>query len=276
MPGVSLKPSEFIEGGVVPVDKNLLWRECRFNLFNYTKKDGTVVATTTAARIIYVDDDKNEYVQQYSAADPERFVPSEDGKTLVAVGSAQALAKSSNFYLLLNALLNAGMPENQIGDDISVLDGLYTYNIGLPEPKRAGLRREVAAGEEERQRVISVPAKILKAPWDKDGRRARAGSIVSASIDAASRAAKAASKVAEESEDEEGNNGLTVKLIDFVTKHLVDGKTTRQKVAGALFRDMDKKDPDRDACAALLFNPGFQAALLGAGFAISGETISKS
>ena len=61
---ISLKPSEFTEGGAVPVDRNLIWKECRFNIFDYTKKDGTIVAQTTSARIKYIDDDGAESEQQ--------------------------------------------------------------------------------------------------------------------------------------------------------------------------------------------------------------------
>ena len=128
---VSIRPSEMVEGGAVPVDRNLTWEKCRFALFNYTKKDGTVVATTTAAEIHYKDDDGQESVQNYSVGDPERFIPSKDGKTIVAVGAAQALSKSSNFYLLMNNLISAGFPENRLDADISTLDGLYTFNIGF-------------------------------------------------------------------------------------------------------------------------------------------------
>src|SRR3990170_8564334 len=97
---VSIRPSNFVEGGAVPVDKNLLWKECRFNLFDYTRKSGEVVATTVAAKITYVDDDGTEYDQQYSVGDPERFMPSKDGKTLIATVEGSSLSKSSNFYIL--------------------------------------------------------------------------------------------------------------------------------------------------------------------------------
>ena len=74
MSGVGFKLSDFVEGGAVPVEKNLTWKEARFNKFDYTKKDGTVVASTCALRVIYVDDDGTETEQQYSAADLARVV----------------------------------------------------------------------------------------------------------------------------------------------------------------------------------------------------------
>ena len=258
--GVSIRPSDFVEGGAVPVDRNLVWEKCRFALFDYTKKDGTVVATTTSIELHLKDDDGQEFVQNYSVGDPERFLPSTDGKTLVAVGAAQALSKSSNAYLLLNALINAGVPENKLSEDISVLDGLYAHHIGLPEPKRAGLARVVAEGAVARERVISVPDRILSAPWDKGGKGK----------------SKATVKAAAVMTEDEGDSDISSKALAFVAKHLDgDGNTTRQKLAVAVFKDL-AKDPDKDAIAGLIFKPEFGAALLQGGYTIVGENISKA
>ena len=252
---VSIRPSNFVEGGAVPVDKNLTWKECRFNLFDYTTKAGEVVATTIAARIKYVDDDGAEYDQQYSAGDPERFTPSKDGKTLIAVVDGASLSKSSNFYILMNALINAGFPENRIPEDgnISVLDGLYTHNIGLPEPKRSGLVR-TAPVEGTRERVISVPDSIIKLPWEGKGK-----STGKAPVKAATKAAPA-----------EGDTGdSTVEAIALVTEMLVDAeKVTRQLIAARAIRAKNQ------AVAGIVFKPAFQAALTEAGFTIDGENIS--
>lgn len=252
---VSIKPSEFVEGGAVPVERNLHWKECRFNIFEYKKKSGEVVAKTTALRVTYVDDDDQEMEQQYSVTDPERFIPSADGKTLVAIGSAQNLSKSSNFYLLMNALINSGFPENKLSGDVSVLDGLYTYNIGLPEPKRVGLARQVVEGETVRERVLSVPSKILSLPWEKKGK---------------GKGAKAAASAAP-AED------VTEKALAFVGKVIdaAGGPVSRQDLAVKLFKDL-AKDPDKDAIAGLIFKPEFSAALLANGFSVDGEDISKA
>jgi len=256
--GSIIQTRRFCGRRAVPVDRNLLWEKCRFTLFNYTKKDGTVVATTTAAEIAYKDDDGQEFVQNYSVGDPERFLPSEDGKTLVQVGASEALSKSSNFYLLINSLINAGFPENKLSDDISTLDGLYTYNIGLPEPKRAGLQRAVAEGEVQREKVISVPSQVLRLPWEKGK-------------------GKPAAKAPAAATEEEGNDeDATAKTLDFVANHLdEEGNTTRQKLAVAVFKEL-AKDPDKDAIAGLIFKPEFAATLLANGYTVSGEAISKA
>jgi len=248
--GVSIRPSEFVEGGAVPVDRNLLWKECRFNLFDYTTKSGEVVATTVAARIKFVDDEGAEYAQQYSAGDPNRFAPSADGKTLEALTSSENLSKSSNYYVLMNALINAGFPENKLGEDISTLDGLYTHNIGIPEPKRSGLVREVKEGA--RERVISVPDSIIKLPWENKGGKA------------APAKAKATAAPAEEDDGDADADALAM-----VTEMLADAdKVTRQQVATKAIRS--KNQP----VAKLVFSPKFAEVLTGAGFALDGEDIS--
>ena len=255
MPGVSIRPSDFVEGGAVPIDRNLLWKECRFALFDYTKKSGEVVATTCAARITYQDDDGTDYVQHYSVGDPERFLPSADGKTLDPQGSAVALSQSSNFYILLNALVSAGFPEDKLEEDISTLDGLYAHHIGVPEPKRSGLVRQAPAeGTAARDRFISVPDQILKLPWEGKGK----GKVAAGK-------GKTAAPAAAPSGD------VVAEAVAVVAAMLEDSDSvTRQQVATKAIRD---KRPD---LAKVVYQDEFQVALLADGMSLDGEEITKS
>ena len=149
----------------MPIDGNFNWKECRFALFEYRKKTGELVATTTAARINFASESGEEYTQHYSVGDPSRVTPSEDGKSLVLVGDGVALNKSSNFFILMKALEDAGLPDDFLGNDISVLDGMVTHNIGVPEPKRAGLETTAAREASGRgPRILAVPDEIIKMP----------------------------------------------------------------------------------------------------------------
>jgi len=258
MSPLSMNPKTFAEGGAVPVDRNLTWVECRFNLFDYTTKSGEIVATTVAAAIKYVDDDKNEYTQQYSVGDPARFTVSEDGKTLESDATP---SKSSNFYLLINALFNCGAPETILdAGDISVLDGLKTHNIGLPEPKRSGLARTPAVeGQPVRERVISVPDQIITAPWDKAGKGKTTGK---------GKAAAAGNGDADEVNIEPAT-------LAFVATVIGAGDTiTRQALAQRMFKDL-AKDPNRDAIAKFIFKPEFTVTMLSNGYDVDGDNISK-
>lgn len=251
---VSIRPSEMVEGGVVPVDRNMTVKEARFALFNYVNKAGETVATTTAARLTLAEDDGSEHVQHYSAADPARFLPSQDGKELIPVGADPSLNKSSNFYVLMSNLISAGFPENRLSADISVLDGLYAFWIGIPEPKRPGLAR--TSDPEGRVRVIAVPSQIHNLPWEK----AKAASGAKAAPGAGGKSG-------------EGVNGKAVEFIGKVVDEV--GSITRQQLAVRVFKDL-AKNPDRDAIATALFSPEIQAALIGAGFVVDGETITRA
>lgn len=165
---VSIRPEDFVDALPMPIDANFLWKESRFNLFDYVNRAGDVVATTTAARITFANEATGEeMVQQYSVSDPKRFIPSEDGKTLVPmVPGANSLNKSSNFFVLMKHLEQSGGGE-LLGADISLLDGLVTHNIGVPEPVRSGLVRAEPAEGVRRARTLAVPDKVIKMPGGK-------------------------------------------------------------------------------------------------------------
>ncbi len=247
--GVSLKPSDAVEGGAVPVDMNLTWKEARFNIFDYLRKDGTSAAQTVALRVKYVNDDGTEYEQQYSVGSPDRFTISEDGKIL---GPDDAkMARSCNCQVLLNAVVNAGFPENKLGSDASVLDGLYAFHIGLPEPKRSGLApRVLAEGQVAREKVLSVPSQVLRLPWEK-----KTGKV----------GAKPATK-----EEDGGDDAIVAKAVEFVKNHATDGKAIRKSLGVAVFKEL-AKDPDKDAVAGLMFKgtPEFLAALAAEGVTLA-------
>ena len=159
----SLRASSFVDALPMPIDGNYTWKECLFALFEYKKKTGEVVATTCAARVTFLSEGGEEFIQHYSVGDPSRVMPSDDGKEIVLVGDGTALNKSSNFFVLMKALEDAGLPDDFLGDDFSVLDGMVTHNIGVPEPKRSGLAGTQPA-EGGRVRTLAVPDEIIKMP----------------------------------------------------------------------------------------------------------------
>jgi len=261
---VSIRPSEMVDSGGAPVDRNMVIKDAKFVIFQYTKKDGSPAlkpdgtpAKTTAAQLLLLDDDGNENQQNYSAGDPERFVPSSDGKTLVSVAGAENISKSCNFHILMNALVNAGYPENKLDDDISTLTGLHAFWIGVPEPKRPGLVR--TAEQEARTRVIPVPSVINKLPWEK----AKAGVKVPAGGAGAPKA-------------EGVTDDVLARTIEFVGKVVdEDGSVEKKDLAIRVFSDL-AKEPGYQEIASAIFSPAVQAALLAAGFTVEGETISRA
>lgn len=260
MPGI--KRSDFVTGGIVPVDKNLLWAKCRYAIFDYINKAGETVASTVAAQITYKDDGGAETVQNYSVGDPKKWQPSEDGKTLVNVAGNpdEHLSTSSNFYVLIDNLINAGFPENKLLDsgDISVLDGLYAFHIGVPEPKRAGL-----AGAEPRadgrERVISVPSKILRLPWEGKG-KGKATPITTGKP-----AAKGASKATMVK--------LAARIATLIDESGDTASAQRAEVATDIFKTFGK-DADKNAMASAVYAKDTDWGKYG--LALDGETISRA
>jgi len=261
--GVSIKPSEMVEGGA-PVDRNMLIKSAKYVLFNYTKKDGTPTldvsgkpAQSVSAELVLVEDDGSENQQNYSVGDPNRYEIAADGKTLGPDGIT--ISKSCNFHILMNGIVNAGFPENKLGDSIGVLEGLYAFWIGVPEPKRSGLAR--TPEQEARVRQIPVPSVIHKLPWEK----AKPGQKPSSGATGAT------------GNTPEGSDDILSRTVSFIGSLVeASGSVTRQDAAQQIFADAEMaKDPQRDAIAQTIFLPALQAALLAKGFAVTGETITK-
>ena len=60
----SLRASDFVDALPIPIDGDFTWKDPGFCLFDYKKKTGEVVATTTAGRVTFVGEDGTEYIQQ--------------------------------------------------------------------------------------------------------------------------------------------------------------------------------------------------------------------
>lgn len=264
--GLSINPENMVESSVVPVEMNLEVTNARFHLFDYTKKDGTVVATTPALRIKAKSDEGTEYEMEYSVGDIKKYQPSEDnenpaaeGKFIIAISGSEALSKSSNFYQLMQAFINAGFPKNKLGEDISVIEGTHGFWIGQEEPKRAGLNTAPVA-EGARARVLSVPSKIDRLPWEK-----KAASGKTAAAKTVAKAAAPAGDVMKET-------------VDFVKKQIeaADGGTVqRSALAGSVYTKL-AKNANKNAIATALFTPEFEAALKEAGMVLDGNDISMA
>lgn len=258
---ISLRPSDAVEGGAIPKDKNNKITLARFVQWDYNGK----APMTTALKLTLVDDDGEEHEQYYSVASPDRFIPTEDGRGLVAVGAATNLTKSSNYFLFAQNLVSAGFPENKIAGDPVIFENLYAYWIGIPEPTRTGLTR-TAEQQARGVRELLVPQKVLSSPAIAGGKGVKAP-------------AKAAVKAAPPAATEDvvaADGDLTAKAVAFVTKLVTEagGPITRKQVAARVFRDM-AKDPQRDEISNLIFSADFSAELLAGGLKVKGEEISQ-
>src|SRR3972149_1510368 len=161
----SLKPSDFVEGGGVISGVDGTFAEARFAMWDY---NGQVPVSNPAVRVKMVDEEKEEYLQYWSAGQAKDWVASDDGKSLLSVGSGSGINTGSNAGILLASVINAGFPEDKMGDDISVLDGLKCHVIRQAAPKRNIQKAPRADGRVFEDTVLIV-SKIHQLPWERKG-----------------------------------------------------------------------------------------------------------
>ena len=150
------RPTGFLDGITVEISN------ARFVEWDY---DGRMEKKTLFAQLTFVGPEvpKGEHIQYYSAGDLKFFEPSADGRTLVSKGTREDLTDGCNFISFMAQLVNSGFPEDQLGEDISKIEGTCGTLVQIPQPTRDG----IAVSEGQRVRTILVFDNIEKLPWKK-------------------------------------------------------------------------------------------------------------
>ena len=222
--GASLKPSEAVEGGGLLDNVDVAWEEVRFEMWDY---NGTLPPSPALKVIMRLPDD-DLATQYFSCGSAEAWIPSKDGTKLVPLGGAKGLSKSSNFMILMNSLIEADFPEDKIGDDCMVFEGLECHMVRIPAPKRVGLAPAKARTDGKTfEKTNLVVDAIHKLPWEKKG--------------------KGGTKKDEDAEDKvaEKVTAAILEILEANPKGL-----QKQKLAGQVFTKL-KGDPDAMAAAQL-------------------------
>jgi hypothetical protein len=285
----SFAPDDMVEGGGPPIQQNLHIKEARIAYFDYQGK----APQTVASKLTLVDDNGQTSTQHYSIGDPTRFAPSQDGKKVMLMGQATGISKNSNHGILMTALVNAGFPVERLADgDLSVLDGLYAYWDGVPEPSRPGLTRTEA--QRGRQNVIAVPMQIHRFPWDAEAGPAPAPTATAppipnpgpggpppaplpvaggggppAPVAPAAPAAPTAPAAAPSPNGAVDLNGLAMGLVSSLGNQF-----TLQQAMGSVYSTYPEAD-FRDPLATYIFSPEFTSALEGVGYQVAGHNITR-
>ncbi len=172
-----LTAGDYSKGGGLP-DGDYLWSSLDIVMFQPQKKDGTLVGPAKLAVRIQMDP-PNGYQPGEEPRQPIHYSMGtnahltyqpdpETGKSLVLVpgGPAAPLYESTNWYILFKSLLDCGMPEN-VGEDVSVLEGIIVHVVSVPEPdERKGFRQSTSEMQpEQKDRKIPVVMEIKSAPW---------------------------------------------------------------------------------------------------------------
>lgn len=274
---VSFKLDSFSAGGVLP-EGDYVAKSHEIVLWDY---DGKSQVTTLALRVIFQDlkngkPEGQDQIQHYSIGDPQFFGPSEDGKSIVAVGNRTALGKGSNFFIYMENLINAGFPEDQYENDVSAFDDMWVHITHIPAPERNLPKSNLVQTQTtapDRPKTIPVVANIIKLPWDKAPAKGTAKPAAKAAAPAkpAPKAAPAASNGAGE-------------LTDVLSEHLMavlgeaNGEPlSRTKARVNCFKAMNEAGvevPTRDA-ALKLFNDDetLTNILASIGFGLDGSNI---
>jgi len=257
MSALNLNPETFTEGGGLIDDVDVIVDQARFVRFDYNgrSRDGDVPCLKLD---IDVAGDKLE--NYYSMGKLVDWEPSEDGKQLLAVGSATSIRSSSNGGIFLRTLVEAGFPADKLGDDISVLDGMKAHMVQVPEPERPGLKKTKEQEEKEAKygpKTILVVSEIQSLPWEKTPPGKKAGAAKKA---APPKKAGETKKADEAPAEEAGDGSVEDKAVEVVMKALAEkGSVPKKDLPMIAFKALGT-DPDKNAVTKLLFDDGFLAS----------------
>src|SRR3989304_2754177 len=137
--GISLHPDDFVTGGLID-DLDAAWKNVKFEMFAYGKQGG-VQAPCLGVDLVESDGDITR--QYWSAGNATDWKPSDDGLTLVPIGTAQNLRQSTNLFILIKSLLDAGFPAAKLKDgSATAFEGLRAHMVRQKAPERTGLKKE--------------------------------------------------------------------------------------------------------------------------------------
>jgi hypothetical protein len=245
-----LNPDSFVEGGGLIDDVDATFKSCTFEMFDYNGK-----ADPAPALKLVLDVAGDEMTQYYSMGSAKDWIPSEDGKQLLSVGSATSIRLSSNGGIFLKSLVDSGFPGDKLGDDISILDGTQAHMIQVPEPQRSTKKTKEQQEKEAKYgpKTILVVSAINRLPWEKatpaGGKKAPAtGKPVS----------KPAAKPAAKTETAEVSGGAVEdKVTEFILGVLAEAGTVMKKELPAKIFAALKDDPDKSAMVKVVFSDDF-------------------
>lgn len=253
----SMLPEHMTEGGLFAgpgVVKAIKWA-----LWDY----GGTVSNAVPALIMTIQPPDGDAIEQvWSAGDASKFVPSNDGTHLTAVGTADELSKSCNVYHLNTELLNNGFPRDKAAAyqaDCRVLVGMDA-DWSRKEIKRDGLppRAPSPTGQPERKPSVLVPGPIRAIPGLGIG--AVANTVVGGAP---------AAPVAN------GNTEALALVVAAAEAALGTKNPTHRKDVAKVIYSVHGDDPNHDAALDLLYEDTGVQALSSSGISLNGEELSK-
>lgn len=159
---VSINPADAVSGGWL--DEAIVeFNKVRFAIWDYDK--GMHQATFIKMDLTK-EEDGSEHTQYLRFAADQEFVPSEDGKHLIKVGSRESLIDSTAGMLFLTSAINAGFPSAQLTTSPATMDGLVA-RLHLVDPPSNWQNMEKDKDGKKKQ-VLQI-AEIIAYPGEKKG-----------------------------------------------------------------------------------------------------------
>lgn len=218
--GVSLRPSTYVDVALID-DVDVVWSELGFAMWDY---GGKREEKSPALYVKMTLPDDSEVVQYYSAGDASYWVPSDDAKRLLPIGTATALNSGCNLAILLKSLIESGYSEESFEDDITTLAGLNVHMDRQPAPKRPGLKQD-----DDREKTVLVVTKILGSGETK--------------------------QAAAEAETADLTDRATEIVLDLIADK--GGKTKRSAITPWILLKIPKGDPNRTELLKVAYSAAF-------------------
>ena len=238
----SLIPEDFSEGGGLPAVGTVCSMQTKFTMVTLTDKPVPVLSVT-----IKDTDTGEDYGEQYyTVGSPESWDVSDDGKFLIPVGG-KALAKSSDVAQFLIALINAGFPEDRLGDgDISKVSGATALIGETPALNYKGqprMRKSKKDGKEY-EATLLVPIEIRDLPGANPNKKATGKK---------SSGKGGSKKTSGKSSPTKDNTEVKDKATEFIIEQLAEAGEDGVPKKGLANKAMQhfKEDADRSAIVLL-------------------------
>lgn len=215
--------------------------EASFAIFDY---DGKADPAPTAELVIQPEEGGEPVKQNWSVGKATDWMPSEDGKRLIAIGKANSINTSSNLALFITSLVNAGYPED-IGDDLGVLVGLEAEFTRVAAPKRPGLPTK----EGEREKQVLIITEIYALPGEKKAAKGKA-----AAKPAAGKAGTKPTTTAATEETDSAEDQAMALVLEILTEK---GEAVKKQQLSTLLFQKLKGNPEMKAIMQVAYSDDF-------------------
>jgi len=142
------------EGGGLLDDITATMKNCRFELFEFKKKDAQSGTEIPSFVVDLVPDDGETVVQPWSIGFASDWDISEDGMTVLPSDGKKTLQRNQDFGRLMKSLIEAGFDENEMGASASVFEGLKAHFTRVEI--EGGKKRQGPDGKEYARSVLLV------------------------------------------------------------------------------------------------------------------------